>query len=145
MPMTTPFIDLTPSGVRGCRRFLLARGGWIILSAFLLLPLAGCGNGDRPPMGQVQGVVRFKGKPLASADIVFRPVKGRVSYGTTDANGHYELTYLREDRGAVVGTHTVQIFPSKVTKEAVPASYNTKSTLKKEVAAGKNEINIDLL
>jgi hypothetical protein len=137
-------IDLSPAGEFGRRLFSRSRANWIALIAFTILPLAGCGHGDRPPLGQVQGTVRLNGKPLASADIVFRPVKGRVSYGTTDANGHYDLTYLRQDRGAVVGKHRVQIFPGKVTKEAVPACYNTKSTLQKEVAAGKNEINFDL-
>ncbi len=106
--------------------------------AFALLPLAGCGQSDRPPMGQVQGTVLLHGKPLASADIVFRPDKGRVSYGTTDANGHYDLIYLRQDHGAIVGKHTVQIFKqSRAKNEIVP-------TLQKEVVAGKNEINFDL-
>lgn len=89
-------------------------------------------------MGQVQGTVLLHGKPLASADIVFRPDKGRVSYGTTDANGHYDLIYLRQDHGAIVGKHTVQIFKqSRAKNEIVP-------TLQKEVVAGKNEINFDL-
>jgi hypothetical protein len=115
--------------------------------ACALLPLGGCGRSDRPPIGQVQGTVLLRGKPLASADVVFRPVKGRVSYATTDANGHYDLIYLRQDHGAIVGMHKVQIFtqsPGNVRKEIVPACYNSKSTLQKEVVAGKNEINFDL-
>jgi hypothetical protein len=135
-------IESSPSGYL-TRRTWRSHAIKAAMLACALLPLAGCGRSNGPSLGQVKGTVLLNGRPLASADIVFRPVKGHVSYGTTDANGHYDLVYLR-DRGAVVGTHKVQIFPGKTAKEKVPDCYNTKSTLQKEVVAGKNEINFDL-
>ena len=138
MPSFSLPIDLPPAGKLGRRRLSRLRVNWVATLTCALLPLAGCGRSDRPPLGQVQGTVLLRGKPLASADLVFRPAKGRVSYGTTDANGHYDLIYLRQDHGAIVGKHTVQIFKQS------RAKYEIVPTLQKEVVAGKNEINFDL-
>ena len=39
--------------------------------------LAGCGtSGDRPELGEVTGTITFNGKPLANAQVAFRPVSG---------------------------------------------------------------------
>ena len=121
--------------------------------------LAGCGGvSDQPELGQVEGNVTLGGKPLAGASVVFQPEKGRPSFGTTDENGHYQLSYKEDVPGAAVGRHAVAITTyqegdpgaddpalQKSRKEEVPAQYNRKTTLTAEVKPGDNEpINFDL-
>ena len=116
---------------------------------FLLFAvLAGCGQGDRPPLGMVHGTVTLDGKPLAGARLTFEPVEpGRASTGITDDDGKYELIYIRDDRGAKVGGHLVRISapnPNSDGAELLPPRYNTQSTLKKEVKRGDNSIDFPL-
>ena len=124
-----------------------------------LLLLAGCGGGgDQPELGEVEGTVTLGGTPLAGATVMFQPDTGRPSIGITDSEGHYTLNYKEDVPGAVVGKHTVSITTyqegdpgavdpaqQKSRKEEVPAEYNVKTTLIKEVKADDNEpINFDL-
>jgi hypothetical protein len=115
---------------------------WAVLSA------AGCRQQtDRPPLGRVRGTVTLNGAPLPRALIVFHPPKGHLSCDTTDADGHYDLLFIREDRGAIVGKHRVQIRtqpPENASKEIVPACYNSQTTLEREVVQGDNEIRFEL-
>lgn len=111
----------------------------------VLLPLAGCHRGDRPDLGQVHGTVTLKGKPLAGVLVVFHPPKGHISCATTDRDGHYNLIYLREDQGAIVGMHRVRIaplVPEDSPRQATPDW--SKKIVQKQVVAGKNEIDFDL-
>ena len=124
----------------------------------LLLTLTGCGGGsDLPELGHVDGVVKYKGAPLANARIDFHPAEGRMSTGFTDSDGHYELTYLDDVPGAKVGTHNVSILLESGSDADVPPDpsdakpfvqlppeYNTKTTLIREVTPGEQVIDFDL-
>jgi hypothetical protein len=75
----------------------------------LLLSLAtalGCGG---PRVVPVSGIVRHGGKPVPNLLIHFEPVEGRGSYGVTDDEGRFALTYDRDTPGAVTGVHTVWV------------------------------------
>ena len=112
-----------------------------------LLCIAGCGNGDRPPLGSVHGIVKLGDKALANASVTFFPEKGRPSCSETDASGHYDLIYLRDIHGAIIGKHKVVIQtmpPEEYYKEVVPARYNKKSMLEQEVVNGDNPIDFNL-
>lgn len=138
---------------------------------FLFLCQVGCGpQGDQPELGEVTGTITLDGTPLAGVAVVFQPDNGRPSRGMTDAEGKYELTYIRQTKGAKVGPHRVEVAPSeegeseeseeetesgdeegqnaaskpKSGKRAVPARYNTKSELKVEVKSGKNTFDFAL-
>ena len=110
----------------------------------------GCGHGDRPPLGDVQGTVTLDGQPLARAKVTFRPVAGgRTSYAFTDENGHYRLNFLRDIKGAIPGSHKVQIYKAATDSEEsrenlVPARYNKESNLVCEVSKGQNTFDFDL-
>lgn len=130
--------------------------------------LAGCGGGgDVPDLGSVTGKVMLDGQPLAGASVTFSPANGRPSNAETNEDGTYELMYLNGVSGAVVGEHTVSIstykekefgddeepdesekdgeeIESVETPEKIPVVFNQKSTLKKTVEAGSNEIDLDL-
>lgn len=96
----------------------------------------------------VKGKVTLDGKPLAGASLVFEPIDpGRASTATTDDNGEYELIYIRKDKGAKVGAHTVRITASgqdSDRSELLPARYNIESNLKADVQRGENTIDFPL-
>ena len=118
-----------------------------LLLAALLLAAAGCGGaGDRPELGQVEGTVTLDGNALAGATVTFQPQEGKASRGVTDAGGHYELIYLRDIKGAVIGPHKVTITTASeaAPQEKLPARYNRQTELNKEVAAGANTIDFPL-
>ena len=82
---------------------------FVPVTLLLALLAAGCGGGDRPDLGRVSGTVKLGGEPLENAEVMFVPSGGRPSMGVTNSNGHYELEYTVDAKGAVVGTHTVTI------------------------------------
>jgi hypothetical protein len=108
----------------------------------------GCGKSDQPDLGMVRGRVTLDEKPLANVTVSFRPLGGgRQSCGDTDANGHYELIYLRDIRGAKLGKHRVTIGPSDLVqspKKRLPERYNSKTTLEANVQAGDNQFDFAL-
>lgn len=113
-----------------------------------LLPLAcGCGPSDRPELGAVSGNVTLDGQPLASASVSFSQPGFRSSIGKTNAEGHYELVYLRDIKGAVPGTYLVKIKRFGESGQKVPqlpSRYNSTSELSREVHVGENQIDFDL-
>jgi len=112
--------------------------------------LAGCGGS--PPLAPVEGVVRVNGQPLHGAEIEFQPEEGLPSMATTDAQGRYKLRYSRDRFGAVSGKHTVRI-RAGIVEDAqgnalptikIPAEYNERSTVQREVVPGSNMFDFDL-
>src|SRR6266404_4335227 len=132
--------------VAAMRRFMLVMT--VVCSA-----LAGCGKGQ-PNLAEVEGTLKFRGKPMAEVMVWFCPdppkesVKGLVfpdSVGWTDEKGHYRLTCERPAApGAMVGTHHVRIIEvSRLTKmpgnkPLLDEKYMmaTKTPLTAEVRAG---------
>ncbi|NLF08523.1 MAG: hypothetical protein GX594_11165 [Pirellulaceae bacterium] len=116
----------------------------------------GCGP-KLPPLGTVHGRVTLDDRPVPNADICFMATDGASSFGCTDAEGRYKLSYpLRKGRnaGAMLGTHRVLIntirpndgsLPEpQIAPIPLPPCYNTQTTLSAEVKPGENEINFDL-
>lgn len=126
-----------------------------ISSVLLMSLLAGCGSRG-PALGRVTGRVTLDGKPLADARIVFQPrQKGAPSVAVTDKDGRYELVYLRDHFGAVLGEHTVTISTFRQLSgtegsrrseipERVPARYNDETDLVRRVNAGAQTIDFEL-
>lgn len=106
-------------------------GRWLVL--FVPLILVGCGNGDRPPLGTVTGMVTLSGEPLRNVEVTFTPDDGRPSYGKTNAEGRYELDYIHDIKGAKVGKHTIAIRSGKVA-QPMPKFV--------EIEPGKNQSDI---
>ncbi len=118
---------------------------------------AGCGGDDGPLLGTVAGRITLDDQPLANAVVKFQPVdtEGTYSAGRTDEDGYYHLRYTRDRNGAMVGAHRVSVSTAapdaedelgnpRPVPERIPVQYNVESTLIHEVAAGNNDINIDL-
>ena len=107
---------------------------------------AGCG-GESYPLAPVSGTVTLDDRPLPDARLFFEPKRkgdslnaGPGSYGTTDENGHFELTSRDGETGAVIGEHYVLIRTLRakegpngqvviVSKERLPARYHDRSQL----------------
>ena len=87
------------------------------LPVLLLLFTAGCGESRKS--AAVSGTVTLKGQPVADVIVRFQPVgagttdqleAGMSSFGTTDAEGRFTLTFSDNSvAGAAIGDHTVTI------------------------------------
>ena len=131
----------------------MSHGSHRVLSAAILavsaLCLAGCSDGLK--LVPVTGTVTLDGLPLEGAKVVFRPVQGRLSAGTTDAEGRYTLRYTDEKAGALPGEHAVQIATvaddeesSAPPREKLPARYNLTSELRATVSAASPQHDFSL-
>lgn len=117
--------------------------------------IIGCGGGDGPELGTVEGKVTLDDNPLAGATVTFSPVDGgRQSFATTNDEGYYYLKHTPSRDGALIGKHKVSITTATSKTDAdgndievpetLPAKYNAETELEKSVEAGSNEINFDL-
>jgi hypothetical protein len=120
---------------------------WSFTLGLVPLLLIGCGNDQA--LVPVTGTVFLDSRPLANATVIFHPADGRPSIGKTDEMGDFELSYIREERGALIGKHTVSIStyqeadPDSENEairqgapEVVPSRYNVRTTLTAEVVPG---------
>lgn len=121
------------------------RQAWAALVGVVSL-MSGCGDAS-PPLASVRGVVTLDGRPLADARVVFHQDGLRDSIAWTDAEGRYELVYLRQTKGAPLGPHHVSILtatPEGAASDEVPPQYNSQTTLAVEVAPGENVFDFPL-
>ncbi len=81
----------------------------VVIAAFLLAPLIGCGDDGAPPIGRVTGTVTHNGQALPGVTITFMPDNGRPSWGITDESGRYQLHWDADHDGAEVGRHKVSV------------------------------------
>ena len=125
-----------------------ARLRQLTTALLIAMGLLGCDSNDGPPLGEVSGLVTLDGQPLPGVHVRFYCKGWRPSSAMTDADGRYVLGYLRDIKGAAIGTHTVTInrVPEKEggTFESLPARYNSQSMLSRKVKAGQNEFNFEL-
>ena len=100
-----------------------------------MLCLSGC-SGSNSGIGAVTGTVTIDGEPVEYAAVSFMPVEGRASIGRTDANGVYNLAYVKNQKGAVIGQHKVTI-TTKVVAETNygQATYNEGGAIKQDKKA----------
>lgn len=118
---------------------------------FAVMALVGCGGGNAPERGEVQGVVTNSNGPVSGAIIRFYPEEGRPSVGTTDGQDHYALAYTADYSGAELGTHEIRV---TIVGEAPPAPENGMEAAPPSetfvmptpatVDPGENTIDIDM-
>ncbi len=140
---------------------------WIAsLTAPLLCVITGCGGTGLPSTAKVDGVLKYKGQPLAFYQVDFAPEdkNQRPAAAITDEDGKFVLGTNQPGDGAVVGKHRVAVtyvgqqgttqdvespdyVAPKPPKVTIPAKYQdpTKSDLTYEVpSSGLSGIEIDL-
>ena len=115
---------------------------------------SGCGP-DRtgvPPLAPVAGMVTLDGKPLSGIGVVFTSETGHSSFGKTDANGRYELGFVRGLKGGIIGPSRVWLDgksglehpPGSDFRDPIPPRYGPNGELRAEVVAGPNTIDFSL-
>ena len=120
----------------------------------VLLTTVLCGCGGNENLASVTGTITLDGKPLPNAFVVFVPsaeVGGTTSYGRTDENGHYEMMFSDDEKGAWIGLNRVEISTGDVgaqeeggAREKVPSVYNQETTLTADVKPGAQKFDFDL-
>ena len=133
-----------------------------LFTLLLTTALAGCCGyrPDLPPTARVSGTVTLDGNPLPNARVQFVPdsskaTEGALAYGTTDAEGKYELETATV-RGAIVGHHRISVEARAQPKDEfdtlpellTPAFYGDVETSKltAEVADGeRNTVDLKLV
>lgn len=118
------------------------------LGSLLWMIAAGCGEAGIP-LASVEGTIRLDGQPVKGLFVEFQPTDGSPSIGETDEHGFYRLRFSRERWGAEIAEHTVRIMADedgggRGGKDRLPARYNSKSELKRDVVEGTNVLNFDL-
>jgi hypothetical protein len=119
-----------------------------IACAITVLAILGCSRSHQPPLGLVSGTVTLDGVPLANAIVRFTPAgPGRTSEGISDADGHYDLRYLRAIPGANIDQHTVRITTASEEnggRELLPPRYHSRTELEARVVSGSNDLDFAL-
>ena len=136
-------------------------------AAMILLTIAGCGDASKTvdllPRRAISGTVTLDGKPLTEGKIQFDPVGGGTN-PTAVATADIKEGKFAIDRamGPVPGKYKVSISsrpsnhigsddmpggpPAKLAPEKIPAQYNLKTTLSKEVSeADSNQFDFPLV
>ncbi len=119
-----------------------------LIITLLVAACLGCSKGDRPPLARVKGTVTIDGKPASGVGVVFSQTGYRSAFGMTNDMGEYELKYLKDVMGGVIGENRVRIesvaTEGKGNTIRIPARYNRKSELTAIVESGRNTINFSL-
>ncbi|WP_010581661.1 hypothetical protein [Schlesneria paludicola] len=123
--------------------------------------VSGCGK-NQFQVSKVKGTVTCNGKPLSEGLVVYIPagaaaatsesksaVTGRSASGMIQPDGTYELTTYKTGDGAIVGSHSVQVFaPAPVDDDAPLTDANRfacgNTPLEKSVEAKPNVIDLEL-
>jgi hypothetical protein len=117
----------------------------VFAMAAALLP--GCSEEGGFKLARVSGTVTLDGAAVEGAGLEFVADAGGVSYGRTDASGHYYMSFGASKTGAIVGKNQVRITAGdKVavggkkyeSTEVFPRKYNKESELLVDVAPGSN-------
>ncbi len=106
--------------------------------------VVGCSSSsdDRPETVPAEGVVTYKGQPLADATVTLTPVGGKyAASGKTDAEGHFTLRAFADKEGVVPGEYRVAIQKREegvdVGADAGPEAYKSKSQVAKSLIPEK--------
>lgn len=83
----------------------------VTLAASLWVAFAGCSDGARGKVAEVEGTVKLDDSPLANVSVQFLPEDNSLpgSTGSTDDKGHFVLRTADNRGGAVVSKHKVVV------------------------------------
>lgn len=113
--------------------------------ALATLAFAGCGSGDRPPLGSVSGTITIDGLPAGGLIVMFTPSEGRPAAATTNPDGTYTLEYTYGVSGAKTGPAKVHFeWPLGASGPPIPAKYGSKTELTFDVQSGGNTFDFDI-
>ena len=136
---------------------LVATIAVLALLAWYFFPSAQPVRRPPPKTAEVAGVIRFNGKPVSNALVLFRPDRsqgtiGPPSMGQTDAAGQFQLTINNTHTGAVVGKHQIAVRTREFSGSSEPsmsvptryAQVETSRLVADVLPDQLNEITLDL-
>lgn len=121
-----------------------------------LVIVTGCQGGDEAKPVPAGGVITLNGEPLAGAFVMFIPEAGPKASATTDKDGGFDLTTIKDKDGVVPGPCRIAVEkrepidqknPYVTPKSLIPEKYASvkDSGLTETVAeSGENFFSIDL-
>lgn len=127
----------------------------LVICSTTMSLLVGCGSvPDGPPRARIFGKITLDGQPVGGGEIRFVPTKGAETVSRITPDGAYDIDVLAD--GPVVGKNKVTIEWYRDTgrkddeghmipEQAIPAKYNSETTLSVEIKLGKNEQPFELL
>jgi len=80
-----------------------------VVSLLVTCVLTGCSN-KGPKLYSATGIVTYQGKPMEGVKVMFHPKggdTGHPSFGTTDADGKFQLSTFGLNDGAYAGKYVV--------------------------------------
>lgn len=135
--------------------------GFLPLIVSLAAGIAGCAD-QGPKRIAVTGTVKLDGKPVERGSISFIPPTGS-EIPSTSAEIKAGEYVLPAEAGPAIGKYRVEVRWSRPTgkkipvgspappgtmmdevREAIPAKYNTQSTLEREISPGDETVDFDL-
>jgi hypothetical protein len=141
----------------------LTRNLLAVAGMYCLFSTLGCGGKDYS-IAPVSGVVTLNGKPVSNAKVQFLPAeKGNPgppssSIMNTDDDGHFELQFADQTKGAVVGKCHVLVSTrrtlsnpndpdttAEITPELFPDAYKTNPFVFEVPRGGTQNAKIDLI
>jgi hypothetical protein len=124
----------------------------LLMALLATVACAGCFGQAGPKLAPVSGRVMLDGKPLDRATVMFQPVEGRPSFGTTDQEGKYTMQYTVERLGVMPGSSTVSITTvveddqgGMVRREFLPPKYHSQTELSAAVEPQANVFDFNLV
>lgn len=128
------------------RRFRLVMLALVCLSSGTL---PGCRDANAPKVVPVTGTVRYQGKPLDGATVVFaasgeKPGTAILAIGTTDAQGRFrvktQIGSTSSYEGAVAGEHRVTVSKFVPPPSMTEAAYQQKVEAEKRIMETKGQL-----
>jgi hypothetical protein len=108
------------------------------ITCLVLLPIAiGCGDGvpKGKPLAPAKGVVKYNGKPVAGATVLFSPKDGSPSTGMTDKDGNFTVTTGGRP-GAELGKCKVLVTKTTATADGKPPAAMSPKDMEKMASSG---------
>jgi hypothetical protein len=91
------------------RAIRIARVSASVAVLFSAMLIGGCGGGHQLSTAPVRGKVTFNNRPVASAQVIFTPERGRAATGQTGEDGSFVLSTYKNGDGAIIGHHRVTV------------------------------------
>lgn len=108
----------------------------------MLVIVVGCDSG--PKIVPVSGTATRGGQPVPNVLITFQPEKGRPSAGVTDGAGRFTLDYDAQNKGALVGKHTVSVANYGDTPDSVSGKVKPHPAMKEILTKYGDTVNSPL-
>ncbi|MEW4565450.1 hypothetical protein AB1K70_23185 [Bremerella sp. JC770] len=87
-----------------------------LVMLLLLFAATGCQQSVSYEMVPASGIVQLDGEPLANAKVVFHSETNPRAFGTTDSQGRFQLSTLKQGEGVPRGDFIVKIVSTEDTK-----------------------------